>query len=104
MILTIVLLNISDWSKATCVRHLWSIFECLWQVKTDPALVHIFSWSFFARDLVLEFGVSSASAFDPLVIPPCHQQALVPVLRGITFAAKECASFMFLLVDHVIPS
>ncbi|KAL2330159.1 hypothetical protein Fmac_017740 [Flemingia macrophylla] len=40
----------------------------------------------------------SASAFDPLVIPPCHQQALVPVLRGITFAAKECADRR--LADH----
>ncbi|KAI5428401.1 hypothetical protein KIW84_033404 [Lathyrus oleraceus] len=37
-------------------------------------------------------------SFDPLVIPPCHQQALVPVLRGITFAAKECADRR--LADH----
>lgn len=41
-------------------------------------------------------GVSSASAFDPTIIPPCHQQAFGPSFTRITFAAKECASFSVL--------
>lgn len=44
--------NNSDWSEATCVRHLWSIFECLWQVTTDLCPLHLFPPLLnFARDL-----------------------------------------------------
>lgn len=41
--------------------------------------------------------VLSASAFDPTIIPPCHQQAFGPSITRITFPAKECASFFSVL-------
>lgn len=53
-----------------------------------------FSFSEGSEELV--FGVSSASAFDPTIIPPCYQQAFGPSFTRITFAAKECALFSVL--------
>ena len=41
--------------------------------------------------------------FWPNYIHPCYQQAFGPSFTRITFAAKECASFLFyMLVDHDI--
>lgn len=93
-----LLCALADWSEVACLWYLWSILECLWQVRINLTVLRYVCADHLVR--VIRHGIFGFQELQCLtwaIIPPCHQQAFGPSCTRISFAAKECASFILCL-------